>query len=553
MPAKSPRGCADEHDAPGRSLGFQEDEMGQVVMDRGAGNVTGSGPGANGHAATKIRSYAPATGELLGEVKVTSADEVKRAVERARRAQEAWGALPVEERCERVLRFRDAIVDRADEIVDLLVRECGKPRHEALLHEVMVAADLATFFAKAAPRVLAPHEVKLHMFKHRRSFIHYKPRGVVAVISPWNYPFQLPLRDAIIALLAGNAVVIKPSEVTPLIAQKAKEVWDSAGLPEDLLQIVPGYGPTGAALIEAQPDFVILTGSVATGRRVAAACGERLIPCVMELGGKAPLIACADADVERTARAIVFGGFSNAGQVCVSVERVYAHREVHDKLVDRVVELTKELRQGDPSAEFVDVGAIIFPHQIDVAEKHIADAVGKGASVRAGGKRREGPGQFFEPTVIDGCNHQMTVMTEEIFGPIVPFMRVSTEEEALRLANDSHLGLNAYVFSRDRDHATRLAERVEAGSVLVNDVLTNGGTPDTPFGGIKASGFGRAMGEEGLREMCNIKHVSVERVGMGSKDPLWYPYTAQSYGWFRKGLRALFSGGGLLQRIGEIL
>jgi acyl-CoA reductase-like NAD-dependent aldehyde dehydrogenase len=527
--------------------------MGQVVMDRGTSNVAGGGPGANGHAATKIRSYAPATGELIGEVPVTSADEVKRTIERARRAQEAWGALPVEERCERVLRYRDAFVDRADEIVDLLVRECGKPRHEALLHELVVSADLATFFTKAAPRVLAPHDIKLHLLKHRKSYLYYVPRGVVGIISPWNYPFQLPMRDTILALIAGNAVVLKPSEVTPLIALKAKEIWDSAGLPEDLFQIVTGYGATGAALIDAMPDFVVLTGSVATGRRVAAACGERLIPCVMELGGKAPLIACADADVERTARAIVFGGFSNSGQACISVERVYAHREVHDKLVDRIVELTKELRQGDPSEDFVDVGAIIFPHQIDIAEKHISDALAKGASLRTGGKRKEGPGQFFEPTVIDGCNHSMTVMTEEIFGPIVPIMRVTTEEEAIRLANDSHLGLNAYVFSKDRDHGRRLAERVNAGSVLVNDVLSNGGMPDAPFGGIKASGFGRVMGEESLREFSTVKHINVDRVAMGSKDPLWYPYTAQSYGWFRKGLRALFSGGGVLSRIGEML
>jgi succinate-semialdehyde dehydrogenase/glutarate-semialdehyde dehydrogenase len=526
--------------------------MGQVVMDRGTGGIAGGGTSANGQVATRIKSYAPATGELLGEAPNTSAEEVRRAVERARRAQEAWGALPVEERCERVLRFRDAFVDRADEVVDLLVRECGKPRHEALLHEVLAAADMATFFTKVAPRVLAPHEIKLHLLKHRKSIVRYEPRGVIGVISPWNYPFQLPLRDAFLALCAGNAVVIKPSEVTPLIALKAKEIWDSAGLPEDIFQVVTGYGPTGAALIDAGVDFVAFTGGVSTGRRVAAACGERLIPCVMELGGKAPLIACADADLERTARAIVFGGFTNCGQVCVSVERVYAHREVHDRLLDRVVELTRELRQGDPSKDFVDVGAIIFPHQIEVAEKHITDALQKGAELRCGGKRKEGPGQFFEPTVLGNCNHDMTVMREEIFGPIVPFMRVGTEEEAIRLANDSHLGLNAYVFSADRDHARRLAERVQAGSVLVNDVVTNGGTPDAPFGGIKASGFGRVMGEESLRDMCNVKHISLDRIAT-QKDPLWFPYTAGSYTWFRRGLRALFSGGGLMQRISEIL
>ncbi len=522
--------------------------MGYVSADRAQGNGTST----NGQSASRIRSYAPATGELIGEAPVTTPEEVKKVVERARRAQRAWGALPVEERASRMLRFRDAIVDRADEIVDLISRECGKPKHEALLHEIMVVADLTTYFAKVAPTVLAPREVPLHMFKHRKSWIHYMPRGVVGVISPWNFPFQLPLRDVVTALIAGNAAVLKPSEVTPLIALKAKEVWDGAGLPEDLFQVVTGYGPTGAALIDSGIQFLVFTGGVATGKRVAAACGERLIPCVMELGGKAPLIACPDADLERTARAVVFGGFSNLGQVCVSVERVYAHRDIYEPLVARVVELTKELRQGDPAKGTVDVGAIIFPQQIDVAEKHIADALSKGAELKCGGKRGDGPGQFFEPTVLTNCNQSMTVMREEIFGPIVPIMSVATEDEAVRLSNDSHLGLNAYVFSADREHGRRLAERVEAGSVLVNDVISNGGCPDVPFGGIKQSGFGRAMGDDSLREMCDSRHISVDRVAT-SKDPLWFPYSDKSYAWFKRGLRAMFSGGGLLKKLGDLL
>ena len=515
-------------------------------------SVTGNGTSSNGHQTTRIRSYAPATGELLGEAPNTTPDEVKRAVARARTAQQAWGALPVAERAARVLRFRDALVDRSDEIIELLTRECGKPRHEALLHEVMVIADLATYFAKHAERILAPRQLSLHLMKHRKSYLYLMPRGVVGVISPWNYPFQLPLRDVLTALLAGNAVVLKPSEVTPLIALKAKEIWDGAGLAEDLFQVVTGYGPTGAALIDAGIQLLVFTGSVATGKRVAAACGERLVPCVMELGGKAPLIACSDAEIERTARAITFGGFSNCGQVCISVERVYAHRDVHDKLLDRVVELTSELRQGDPSTDFVDVGAMIFAPQIEIVEKHIADAVSKGAVVKAGGKRIGGRGQFFEPTVLAGCDHTMTVMRDEIFGPIVPFMKVASEEEAVRLANDSHLGLNAYVFSADREHGRRLAERVEAGSVLVNDVLSNGGTVEAPFGGIKQSGFGRAMGDDSLREMCDQRHISVDRVPMGGKDPLWFPYTAQSYAWFKKGMRVMFGGGGLVKKISEL-
>ncbi|MFO0762859.1 MAG: aldehyde dehydrogenase family protein [Byssovorax sp.] len=508
-------------------------------------SVAGNGTSNNGQAATSIKSYAPATGELLGEAPITSAEDVKKAVARARRAQEAWGALPVAERGKRMLRFRDALVDRADEVIDLLVRECGKPRHEALLHEVMVVADLCTHFVKVAPSVLAPRSIPLHLMKHRRSMLHYAPRGVVGVISPWNYPFQLPLRDIVTALIAGNAAVLKPSEVTPLVALKAKEIWDGAGLPEDLFQVVTGFGATGAALIDAGIQFLVFTGGVATGRKVAAACGERLIPCVMELGGKAPLIACADADLERTARAIVFGGFSNCGQICIAVERVYAHREIHDKLLDRVVALTGELRQGDPAKSIVDVGAIIFPQQIEIAEKHIADAVQKGAEIKTGGKRATGPGQFFPPTVLAGCNHTMTVMKEEIFGPVVPFMKVTTEEEAVRLANESHLGLNAYVFSADREHGARIAERVQAGSVLVNDVLSNGGTVEAPFGGIKQSGFGRAMGDDALREMCDVKHISVDRVST-ENDPLWFPYTEKSYAWFKKGLRAMFGGGSVL-------
>lgn len=520
--------------------------MGQLVS-------VATGPSANNNrSSTKIQSFAPATGELVGEAPNTTADEVKAVVARARRAQEGWAALPVEERAERVMRFRDALVDRAEEVVDLLVRECGKPRHEALIHEVMPIADLITYYAKEAPRILAPREIPLHLMKHKRSYVHAMPRGVVGVISPWNFPLMLPLRDVVTAVIAGNAAVLKPSEVTPMIALKAKEIWDSAGLPEDVFQVVTGYGPTGAALIDAGIQFMVFTGGVATGKRVAAACGERLIPCVMELGGKAPLIACADADLERTARAVVFGGFANAGQVCISVERVYAHESIHDKLLDRVVELTGELRQGDPMKDFVDVGAIIFPQQIDIAEKHIADAVGKGATVRAGGRRRGGPGQFFEPTVIAGCDHGMTVMREEIFGPIVPFMKVASEDEAVRLANESHLGLNAYVFTQDRDRGHRIAERVQAGSVLVNDVLLNGGMSEAPFGGVKQSGFGRALGDDALREMCDVKHINIDRFSLGSNDPVWFPYTEKSYGWFKKGLRALFGGGGLVKKIAEL-
>lgn len=507
----------------------------------------------NGSGSNAIQSYAPATGELLGEAKVYTPEAVKEAVSSARSAQEAWGLLPVEERAERILRFRDALVDRAEEVVDLLARETGKPRHEALSHEVFSLADLITYYCKNAASSLAPKEIPLHLLKHRRSVLHYVPRGVVGIISPWNFPLVIPMGDAICALISGSGVVIKPSEVTPLIALKAKEIWDSTGLPEDLLQIVTGYGDTGKALIDAGVQKIVFTGGVATGKRVAAACGEKLIPCVMELGGKAPLIVCEDADIERASRAIVFAGFANSGQVCIGVERVFAHESVYDQVVARVTELTSGLRQGDSMSELVDVGAIIFPKQIEVAEKHIEDAMGKGANLETGGKRKDGPGQFFEPTVLSKCTPDMTVMREEIFGPVVPIMKVTSDEQAIELSNDSHLGLNAYVFTADREKGRRIAERIEAGSVIVNDVLINYACPETPFGGIKDSGFGRVHGEDALRDMAEVRHVNFDRIKPPSKDPFWFPYSRKTYQWSLRGLRALFSGRGFLQRVGELL
>ncbi len=506
---------------------------------------------SNGHGEGRIKSYAPATGEVLGEVPIMGIDEVRAAVARARRAQESWGALPIEERATRVRRFAEALIERQDEVADLLSRETGKPMMEAIMHEIAPSVSVATYFAKKAAEILGPREVPLALMKHRRAFLHYAPRGVIGVITPWNYPLYMPLRDIGMAFIAGNAVVLKPSEVTPLIALKAKEVWDQAGLPADLFQVVTGGGATGAALIDAGIQMCIFTGGVATGRRVAAACGERLIPCVMELGGKAPLIVCADADVERAARAAVFGGFSNGGQVCISVERVYAHRDVADKLTQRMTELTKELKVGDPGKGSVDVGAIIFPKQIDIAEAHIDDAVKKGAKVLAGGKRIPGPGQFFEPTLLGDCNHDMTVMNEEIFGPVVAVMKVESDEEALRHANQVNLGLNAYVFSKDRAYAHRLAERVQAGSVVVNDVLINGGMPEAPFGGLKDSGFGRVLGDDSLKELCEVKHINLDRIATQS-EPLWFPYTDKGLAIARKATKLLFGGGGVLKKLSDL-
>lgn len=507
---------------------------------------------ANGETAHRtLESWEPASGELLGEVPIASRERVLETVARARKAQQAWGVLPVEERCTRLLRFRDALVDRADEVVDVVSRECGKPRTDAL-NELVIAVDHLTYYCKNAPRILADRELGLHLFKHKKSVVQYLPRGVIGIISPWNFPFVIPMPDVFAALVTGSAVVVKPSEVTPLTIQKAKEIFDATGLPEDLFGVVHGYGDVGQALIESGIQKLVFTGGVETGRRVAAACGANLVPVVMELGGKAPLVACADCDVERTANAIVYGGFLNLGQVCISVERVYAHEAVYDQLVERVRERTEKLRQGDPTTDPIDVGAIIFPKQIEVAERHIQDAIEKGARLVTGGKRRPGPGQFFEPTVLADCNHTMSVMKEEIFGPIVPMMKVSSEDEAVRLANDSHLGLNAYVFTKDREKGKRLAQRIQAGSVVVNDVLSNYAVAEAPFGGMKQSGFGRVHGDDALRDMAEVRHVFMGRLPEPAADPTWFPYSSKGYRWQMRLFRALYSRGSVLKRLREI-
>ncbi len=401
-----------------------------------------------------------------------------------------------------------------------------------------VVADLVNYFSKQAPRMLAPERIDLHLLRHRRSYIHYAPRGVVGVISPWNFPFSIPMGEVMMAVLAGNGVVLKPSEVTPLIALLGKKLFDDCGLPADLLQVVTGRGPAGAALIDAGIDYCVFTGSVATGQKVGAACGQRLIPCTLELGGKAPAIVCADADLERTASAIVWGGFANAGQVCASVERVYAHHAVHDELVERIVALTQSLRQGDAGAAEVDVGAITWDRQLDEVERLVRSAVAAGARIRTGGERASGPGLFYPPTVLTDCEPSMEVMKKEIFGPVIPIMKVGSEAEAIELANDSHLGLLGYVFTKDRRRGKRLAERLEVGTVMVNDVLNTFACPETPWGGLKMSGVGRTHSIIGLRDLCQVRHVNYDRLAP-KKELWWYPYSDRKFRVLLRTMKAL--------------
>jgi len=525
----------------------------QTVVESTLGGQGGLSSRLSDNLSGTLAIHAPATGEWLGDVRVPSSEQIAEALDRARAAQARWASTALESRCEQVLLLRDAIVDRAEELIDLLVREAGKPRQEALVHEVMVVADLASYYAKRATKILAPREIDLHLFKHRRSYVHYTPRGVVGIISPWNYPLLVPAGEMITALIAGNAVLHKPSELTPLVALKLKEIFDGTGLPRDLYQVLPGAAVTGAQLVEARPDQLFFTGSQAVGRRVAAACGERLIPCTLELGGKAAAIVCEDADLERSARAIVFGAFANSGQVCVGVERVYAHASLHDALVQRIVTLTEQLRQGDPGTAMVDVGTLISAAHRDRVEALVEEAVASGAKLRAGGKRRPGPGFFYEPTVLTGCTHDMRILREETMGPVIPIVRVASSEEALGFTNQSRLGLIHYVFTRDKLRGRRIAEKLQAGTVMINEVLTAYASPELPFGGIKDSGVGRIHGDEGLKAMCETRSVDYNRGPMFKREPLWFPYRKRTYATMVRLMRAFLRSGSPLKKAIDLL
>jgi succinate-semialdehyde dehydrogenase/glutarate-semialdehyde dehydrogenase len=494
----------------------------------------------------------PLDGTPLGKVPVVGPTEMRDAVDRARIAQRAWGELPLRERIKRLDPALDSLVESVDAIVDTLVRETGKARNDALAEWIAVVSAWH-YFGRGAERILAKTQIRLKQLKWRGSYVAYVPMGVIGIISPWNLPLAIPMGSVIEGLIAGNAVVVKPSELTPFTLLQVRGILVEAGIPSDLFQVVPGDGETGAALIDAGVQKIIFTGAVGTGRRVAAACAERLTPCVLELGGKAPLIACHDCDVERTARAIVAGAFMNSGQLCISVERVLACEAVHDSLVERVAALTRQLKQGDPRSGDVDVGAMIFPKQMDIVESLLVDAVQRGAQIITGGKRKVGTGMFFEPTVLTRCTPDMAVMREEIFGPVVPIMKVKDEEEALRISNDSRLGLHAYVFSRNARRARALAERIEAGTTMINDVLVSYCAPEAPFGGIKDSGIGRVHSDDSLRAMCFARHINYDRFALPLDSPLGYPYTKAKYDRLRGAIRLAFRRRGWIGRLADRL
>ncbi len=452
----------------------------------------------------------PATGEAFARVPAHDGHDVQAAIARAREAQPRWAAMPFSERARALRRLARRLAVDPD-VAPTIMRESGKPRFEAEAIEVLYACEMTRFATGRAGRRAIRDDVR-HPFlmATKRVRVTRHPYGVVGVIGPWNWPLLNNFGDAVAPLAMGNAVVLKPSPITPMTSLLVERLWREEGLPDGVFQVVVGGAEVGEALVNGV-DMIFFTGSQGIGRRVAQAAAARLIPCVLELGGNSPMVVLADADVERAARAAVWSAFAHSGQVCIRTERLIAEAPIHDRLVQRCTELMAELRQGRDAPESdreIDVGAITFPPQIERAEHQIADAVKQGARLAAGGRRRTdlGPG-FFAPTLLVGVTPGMEVARDETFGPVLPVLRAADAEEAIRLANDTPYGLSASIWSGDPARAAALARRLEAGTVCVNDVLVNYFCVEAPLGGIKASGLGIRHGVEGLRQFCRIESI----------------------------------------------
>ena len=475
--------------------------------------------------ADKVIVRNPATLGPIAELPVAQAADVAAAVARGRIAQAAWQRTGFSERARLLYRLRDLLLDEGEKLADILTAETGRPRAEVYGNELFYLCDAIGSWAKKSAQHLRPKRIRPHfpLLKPKKVISTYAPRGVIGIISPWNFPLTMTLGEAIPALMAGNAVVIKPSELTPLSARFGAESAAKAGFPENLLQVVIGYGATGEALID-HADMIAFTGSVDTGKRVMRKAAERLLPVSLELGGKDPMIVLKDADLDRAAGACVWGSLMNCGQICTSIERVYVEAPVYQSFVDKVVERVRAIRQG-PSENEVDIGAMTSEQQLKKVAAQVNEAVRKGAKVLSGGRRHPGlSGYYYEPTVLVEVDHSMSIMTEETFGPVIPIVKVRSADEALRMANDSRYGLSASIFSRDKAAAWQLAERMESGSVSINDSLVSFIIADAPMGGCKESGYGYRHGAEGIRKFCQQKTIVVDRFGLREEFP-WYPAT----------------------------
>jgi acyl-CoA reductase-like NAD-dependent aldehyde dehydrogenase len=500
-----------------------------------------------------LESFNPATGELIGTVERLTPAKVQGVVDDVAEVQPFWAALSLEDRARYMRRAGDVLLEDLDEIAELLTNEQGKPRVESYTMELLPTIDSLKWIADNGPEILADEKLSMPLFlKSKSAKLTFEPIGVVGVIAPWNYPWSIPFGEVAIALMAGNGVVLKPASLTPLIGERIRQTFEKAGLPEGLVRTVHGGGRIGDALVKSTAGKIFFTGSVEVGRKVGVECAKRMKGSVLELGGKDPQIVCPDADLANAISGAVWGGFANAGQTCSGIERVYVHRDVADAFVQGVVRETERLTVGDPRGWTTEIGPMVSEDQARIVTELVDDAVESGATKLTGGPTEvEGmTGSFIAPVVLTGVTHEMRIMKEEIFGPVLPIVTVGSEEEAIELANDSEFGLGASIWTKDRAKGERMAHQIESGMVWTNDHSFSHGACVCAWGGVKDSGLGRSHSKFGFYECVNIKQLAWEPGW--ARDLWWQPYDRKLGDAIRYSAQLLYSrNGNRLQALRE--
>jgi acyl-CoA reductase-like NAD-dependent aldehyde dehydrogenase len=492
-----------------------------------------------------LESFNPATGELIGTVETITPAKVQGIVDDVAEVQPFWAALSLEDRARYMRRAVDVLLAEIDEIAELLTNEQGKPRVESYTMELLPTVDSLKWIADNGPQILSDEKLSMPIIlKSKSAKFTYEPIGVVGVIAPWNYPWSIPFGEVAIALMCGNGVVLKPASLTPLIGERIRQTFEKAGLPEGLIRTVHGGGRIGDALVKSTAGKIFFTGSVEVGKKVGVECAKRMKGSVLELGGKDPQIVCADADLANAVSGAVWGGFANAGQTCSGIERVYVVDEVADRFLEGVVRETERLTVGDPREWTTEIGPMVSDEQAAIVTELVDDAVKNGAKKLTGGptKLKGMKGSFIAPVVLTDVTHDMRIMKEEIFGPVLPVMKVSSEEEAIKLANDSQFGLGASVWTKDRAKGERMSHQIQSGMVWTNDHSFSHGACQCAWGGVKDSGLGRSHSKFGFYECVNIKQLAWEPGW--TRDMWWQPYDRKLGNAIRSSAQLLYSRNG---------
>lgn len=510
-----------------------------------------SAKNSEGEKPEKIVSKNPATLEVNEEIETTSPEEVEDIVETARKGYSKWKNKPVEERIGILGNFRELLLEKRQEVASVISSETGKPKGEAILAEIPPVLDAIRFVEKNGKDLLEENISLGYLdLLNRKSKITREPVGIVGLITPWNYPFGIPGSEVITSLFAGNSIVLKPAEQTTLTAIKMDELLKEAGVPDDVLHIIPGWGDiTGQALVESNIDHISFTGSTKVGKSIQKTAYSNHITTHLELGGSDPAIVLPDADLELAADGIVWARFTNAGQTCAAVKRVFVMEEIEKEFKNLAMEKVEELRIGYGSGKTFDMGPLIGEDGLEKIKTQIQKSVDMGAEILIGGEKVEGmDGYFFKPTVLTNVTRDMPVMNEETFGPVLPIMTVNDEEKAVKMANDTRYGLTGSVWTRNVEHGEQLAQKINAGTVTINEHAYTYGLNATPWGGMKDSGTGRSHGKWGIEEVTRTKHVHAakgEKIPSGERirDPWWFPYSDDFEEVIGEGLEVLYGGG----------